>query len=144
MGFGVFYLGIDSPLSKVSAMSAAANQVSHEEPSAFISMADNEKDIHRAAVDEAELRTTAASTQRISSSLRRRACDACRARKVRCDRQDPPCNRCVKMGVACHYSGRAKPTSSRIGMSRFLETLNNRLSECWLDHGSGGGTWLEH
>lgn len=115
---------------KTSAMSAAANEVSNEEPVGLISTADNEEDVHRAAV-AGEVLT------RISSSLRRRACDACRARKVRCDRQDPPCNRCVRMGVACHYSGRGKPTNSRIGMSRFLETLNNRLSECWLDRGSG-------
>lgn len=108
-------------------MRTAANEVSNEEPAALTFMAGHEEDINRGAVDEAALKTAAASTQRISSSLRRRACDACRARKVRCDRQDPPCNRCVKMGVACHYSGRAKPTNSRMGMSRFLETLNNRL-----------------
>lgn len=111
----------------------AANEVSNEEPATLTSMAGHEEGITSQTVDEAALKTTAVSTQRISSSLRRRACDACRSRKVKCDRQDPPCNRCVKMGVACHYSGRAKPTNSRMGMSRFLETLNNRLSECcWI------------
>ncbi|KAL7929930.1 fungal-specific transcription factor domain-containing protein [Trichoderma chlorosporum] len=62
-----------------------------------------------------------------SSSLRRLACDACRARKVRCDRQDPPCSRCAKVGVACRYSSRSKPTPSKVDLSRFLVTLNNRL-----------------
>ncbi|EHK47206.1 uncharacterized protein TrAtP1_010137 [Trichoderma atroviride] len=108
-------------------MSAAAHKI----PSGptIKSTAADEEDVNRAVVDGAPLKATAASTQRISSSLRRRACDACRARKVRCDTQDPPCNRCAKMGVACHYSGRAKQTNSRIGMSRFLETLNNRLKQ---------------
>ncbi|KAL9473531.1 hypothetical protein ACSS6W_007911 [Trichoderma asperelloides] len=110
-------------------MSMAANEVSNEEPATLTSMAGHEEGITSQTVDEAALKTTAVSTQRISSSLRRRACDACRSRKVKCDRQDPPCNRCVKMGVACHYSGRAKPTNSRMGMSRFLETLNNRLKQ---------------
>ncbi|PON25361.1 fungal specific transcription factor domain-containing protein [Trichoderma gamsii] len=107
-------------------MSAAAHEVPHRP--AVISMAASEEDVNRAAVDEATLQPTPVSTRRISSSLRRRACDACRARKVRCDTLDP-CNRCIKMGAACHYSGRAKPTNSRIGMSRFLETLNNRLKQ---------------
>lgn len=114
-------------------MSAAAHEVPNGP--AVISMAASEEDVNRAAVDEATLQPTPVSTRRISSSLRRRACDACRARKVRCDTLDP-CNRCVKMGAACHYSGRAKPTNSRIGMSRFLETLNNRLSEYQLDSGN--------
>lgn len=127
MEFSLFEGKADNPVLNASAMSAAANEVFSDEP-AFKSMA-NEEDVNRAAVDEATLKATVASTQRISSSLRRRACDACRARKVRCDSQNPPCYRCAKMGVACHYSGRAKPTNSRLGMSRFLDTLNNRLSE---------------
>ncbi|PHH63673.1 hypothetical protein CDD82_1852 [Ophiocordyceps australis] len=64
-----------------------------------------------------------------SSSLRRLACDACRARKVRCDRQDPPCSRCAKVGNTCRYSTRSKPTPSKMDLSRFLVTLNNRLKQ---------------
>ncbi|KAL7918089.1 fungal-specific transcription factor domain-containing protein [Trichoderma austrokoningii] len=119
---------IDCSILEAPAMSAAANEVSNDGP-ALKSMAGNEENRNRAAVDEAALNTTPALTQRISSSLRRRACDACRARKVKCDTQDPPCNRCAKMGISCKFSGRAKPTNSKIGMSRFLETLNNRLKQ---------------
>lgn len=125
MEFGAFEVKDDNSVLEASAMSAAAHEVPNGP--APKSMAD--EDVNRAAVDEVALKATAASTRRISSSLRRRACDACRARKVRCDSTDSPCKRCAKMGVACHYSGRVKPTNSRIGMSRFLETLNNRLSE---------------
>lgn len=128
---------VDKSVLEVPAMSAAAHEVANRPTLKPIA---NEGDVNRAAVDEAPLKATAASTQRISSSLRRRACDACRARKVRCDSVDPPCKRCVKMGLACHYSERAKPTNSRIGMSRFFETLDNRLSECYLDHGRKGNT----
>lgn len=77
----------------------------------------------------ATISNTASSTSS-SSSLRRLACDACRVRKVRCDRQDPPCSRCAKQGVTCRYSGRSNPTSSKTDISKFLETLNSRLSEC--------------
>ncbi|PHH59138.1 hypothetical protein CDD81_3696 [Ophiocordyceps australis] len=73
--------------------------------------------------------TSAPAEESSSSSLRRLACDACRARKVRCDRQDPPCSRCAKVGNTCRYSSRSKPTPSKMDLSRFLVTLNNRLKQ---------------
>ncbi|KAL6861998.1 fungal-specific transcription factor domain-containing protein [Trichoderma novae-zelandiae] len=73
--------------------------------------------------------THSTTTSSSSSSLRRLACDACRARKVRCDRQDPPCSRCAKVGVTCRYSSRSKPTPSKMDLSKFLVTLNNRLKQ---------------
>ncbi|KAL5084591.1 hypothetical protein Trisim1_011593 [Trichoderma cf. simile WF8] len=85
------------------------------------------------SMEEGTLTTPATSTTQnttsSSSSLRRLACDACRARKVRCDRQDPPCSRCAKVGVTCRYSSRSKPTPSKMDLSRFLVTLNNRLKQ---------------
>ncbi|EED22170.1 conserved hypothetical protein [Talaromyces stipitatus ATCC 10500] len=33
-----------------------------------------------------------------------RACDQCRSRKVRCDRQQPECSNCRKAGVTCDFS----------------------------------------
>jgi hypothetical protein len=63
-----------------------------------------------------------------NSSLRRLACDACRARKVRCDRRDPPCSRCAKVGIRCRYSSRLKPPASKMDLSQFLLTLDTRLS----------------
>ncbi|RYP01289.1 hypothetical protein DL766_003773 [Monosporascus sp. MC13-8B] len=39
-----------------------------------------------------------------NSSLRRLACDGCRDRKVRCDKQSPTCSRCAKVGITCCYT----------------------------------------
>jgi hypothetical protein len=113
-------------------MGAVANE-SDVELTAPISIIGNEENRNHAALDEAALKTTAAIRHNTVSSLRRRACDACRARKVRCDGQDPPCSRCAKVGVSCRYSSRPKATHSKMDMSKFLVTLNNRLGEYWLD-----------
>lgn len=125
--------------SNASKMSTMANETVFAEPIAAICILGDERN-HAVMEDAVMTATTAAaatthktpSSSSSSSSLRRLACDACRARKVRCDRQDPPCSRCAKMGVTCHYSGRSKPTPSKMDLSRFLITLNNRLSECEL------------
>ena len=37
-----------------------------------------------------------------------RACDGCRARKIRCDRQSPDCTNCVKAGMSCGSSNKSK------------------------------------
>lgn len=122
-------------------MGSMVNETVVAEPIASICTLGYER--HPVAIEEVELTPTAAapatsttqnktSSSSSSSSLRRLACDACRARKVRCDRQDPPCSRCAKVGVTCRYSSRSKPTPSKMDLSRFLITLNNRLSEYWL------------
>lgn len=36
------------------------------------------------------------------------ACDHCRQRKVRCDRQQPECSNCMRYGVACNLSSSTK------------------------------------
>ena len=36
------------------------------------------------------------------------ACDECRNRKVRCNRQLPECSNCVKAKIRCGFSARAK------------------------------------
>ncbi|KAJ5788011.1 hypothetical protein N7457_003001 [Penicillium paradoxum] len=64
-----------------------------------------------------------------SPTPKRLACDACRDRKIRCDKQRPVCGRCTKVGINCRYSSRAKPTPSKTDLSRFLITLNNRLNQ---------------
>lgn len=78
---------------------------------------------------------TAAQRSSNAPSLRRLACDACRNRKVRCDRQSPTCGRCVKIGNNCHYSSRARSTPSKMDLSRFLLTMNNRLRTLILSSG---------
>lgn len=61
------------------------------------------------------------------ASNKRLACNPCRDRKVRCDRQHPTCGRCGKMGSECHYSSPSKQGVSKLDLSRLLVTLHNRL-----------------
>ncbi|KLU92410.1 hypothetical protein MAPG_11356 [Magnaporthiopsis poae ATCC 64411] len=70
---------------------------------------------------------------------KRLACDPCRERKIRCDRQQPACGRCVKVRIGCRYSQRSKPMPSRMDLSRFLVTLNNRLKQAEAQLAMGGG-----
>ncbi|KAL8366731.1 hypothetical protein RB595_010542 [Gaeumannomyces hyphopodioides] len=70
---------------------------------------------------------------------KRLACDPCRERKIRCDRQQPACGRCVKVRLGCRYSQRSKPMPSRMDLSRFLVTLNNRLKQAEAQLAMGGG-----
>ncbi|CAH0045615.1 unnamed protein product [Clonostachys solani] len=49
---------------------------------------------------------------------RRRACDPCRKRKVKCSRNDPLCGRCTQLGLRCEYSPNkpmGRPRSTRPG-----------------------------
>lgn len=39
------------------------------------------------------------------------ACENCRTRKVRCDRQIPQCSNCLKAGVPCEFPNRGKRTN---------------------------------
>lgn len=64
-----------------------------------------------------------------NTSLKRLACDGCRERKVRCDRQHPSCGRCARLGHNCNYSGPSKQAASKLDWSQLLLTLHSRLSE---------------
>ncbi|KAI2617409.1 fungal-specific transcription factor domain-containing protein [Hypoxylon sp. NC1633] len=62
-------------------------------------------------------------------SAKRLACNPCRDRKVRCDRQHPTCGRCAKLGNNCIYSSPSKQTVSKLDLSRLLLTLHSRLEQ---------------
>ncbi|KEY75130.1 hypothetical protein S7711_01582 [Stachybotrys chartarum IBT 7711] len=64
-----------------------------------------------------------------SPAMKRLACEACRYRKIRCDRQHPTCGRCAKMGNACRYSLRSKSTPSKTDLSRYLLAMSQRLQQ---------------
>ncbi|KAH7319621.1 hypothetical protein B0I35DRAFT_429421 [Stachybotrys elegans] len=60
---------------------------------------------------------------------RRLACDPCRERKVRCDRQQPSCGRCARLRHECSYSSPSKQTTAKTDLSRLLMTLHSRLTQ---------------
>ncbi|KAI9319304.1 hypothetical protein BX666DRAFT_1854823 [Dichotomocladium elegans] len=51
------------------------------------------------------------------------ACTICRKKKVKCDGNQPTCDRCNMMGIVCHYSTEIK---KRGPIKRHVEIINNR------------------
>ncbi|KAL8971657.1 MAG: hypothetical protein Q9183_000946 [Haloplaca sp. 2 TL-2023] len=64
-----------------------------------------------------------------TGSGRRLACDNCRERKVRCNREQPICGRCANLGHECRYTTPAKQSTSQTDVSRLLLTLHSRLAQ---------------
>ncbi|KAI1101541.1 hypothetical protein F4804DRAFT_343906 [Jackrogersella minutella] len=58
---------------------------------------------------------------------RHTACKICRDRKVRCDGNQPTCDRCTRSGDECVYAPPALP--SRGELAQTIETLQERLGE---------------
>ena len=54
-------------------------------------------------------------SQQTKTPKLRGSCDACSQSKVKCDKEQPTCNRCVNLGISCNYSPSrrmGKPPSS--------------------------------
>ena len=64
--------------------------------------------------------------------VRRVACDVCRERKVRCDKGQPHCGRCGRLGHICRYTTSRKQNASKLDISDALLTLNARLGKYWI------------
>ncbi|KAL8959687.1 MAG: hypothetical protein Q9193_003485 [Seirophora villosa] len=64
-----------------------------------------------------------------TGSAKRLACDNCRERKVRCNREQPVCGRCARLGHNCQYTTPARQNSSHSDVSRLLLTLHSRLQQ---------------
>lgn len=64
-----------------------------------------------------------------TGSGKRLACDNCRERKVRCNREQPRCGRCARLGHNCKYTKPAKQHPSQVDMSKLLLTLHSRLEQ---------------
>ncbi|KAL2016074.1 hypothetical protein VTK56DRAFT_4281 [Thermocarpiscus australiensis] len=62
-------------------------------------------------------------------ATKRLACESCRDRKIRCDRQHPTCGRCARMRNTCRYSTRSKSTLSNSDLSRYLVEMSQRLQQ---------------
>jgi hypothetical protein len=70
-----------------------------------------------------------AGSEQKTSAAKRLACDQCRQRKVKCNKEYPQCSRCAKVDIGCTYSTRKKTSPEKMGLSHFLLTLNSRLGE---------------
>lgn len=61
---------------------------------------------------------------------KRIACDICRERKVRCDRSQPCCGRCSRLGHRCKYTvSKRQDASNKLDVSQALSTLSARLGK---------------
>ncbi len=63
------------------------------------------------------------------ASTKKLACNPCRERKVRCDREQPACGRCARRGHGCTYSGSSKQAITKLDLSRLVLNLQERLSQ---------------
>lgn len=73
----------------------------------------------------------------VNGVVRRVACDVCRERKVRCDKGQPHCGRCGRLGHICRYTTSRKQYASKLDISDALLTLNARLGKyCIAIHSS--------
>ena len=61
-------------------------------------------------------------------------CEACKARKVRCDRTQPACGWCTRNDHVCEYKERKKP-GLRAGYGRELEGRLDRLEDLLAEQG---------
>ncbi|KAH9887540.1 hypothetical protein F4778DRAFT_786377 [Xylariomycetidae sp. FL2044] len=61
------------------------------------------------------------------SSTSSAACDQCRFRKVRCDRQQPECSTCRKAGIACNQTSNFKRVNHTKQLQVFFK-VNFRAS----------------
>ncbi|KAL3462084.1 fungal-specific transcription factor domain-containing protein [Aspergillus heterothallicus] len=75
------------------------------------------------------------STSPVHSSRQRpgSACEECRRRKVRCDRQRPQCQVCFESGLECKISTTRLPRGPRKGQLRTLRTRIAALERCLAD-----------
>lgn len=55
------------------------------------------------------------------------ACDECRRRKLRCDREQPKCGVCAESGVVCQTTAVGPPRGPKRG---HLKVLQTRIGEC--------------
>ena len=76
------------------------------------------------------------------------ACDQCRLRKIRCNRESPECLNCRKAGVSCEFSNRGKRVNHtrQLLVPLFAASFTSNLAQidvCRLDDFSGLGARLD-
>ncbi|EAW08500.1 Zn(II)2Cys6 transcription factor domain-containing protein [Aspergillus clavatus NRRL 1] len=56
------------------------------------------------------------------------ACDQCRSKKQRCERQRPVCSNCKRLNLVCDYSGRGKKPNQNTELIRRLRQAESRIN----------------
>lgn len=64
----------------------------------------------------------------MSGVSRHKACKLCRDRKVRCDGEQPACEKCRRLGETCIYTATSKPTKADLAQT--IESLRDRIGKC--------------
>ncbi|KAJ5184836.1 C6 zinc finger domain protein [Penicillium cf. griseofulvum] len=57
-----------------------------------------------------------------------KACDQCRSKKQRCERQRPVCSNCKRLNLVCEYSGRGKKPNQSTELIRRLRRAEDRIN----------------
>ncbi|KAG5807522.1 hypothetical protein H9Q74_010699 [Fusarium xylarioides] len=66
--------------------------------------------------------TPPASERRLRSTLTSKACDSCKARKIRCSGYPPPCQSCTIRGATCRFGTRKIPRRKNVNRDLLLIT----------------------
>lgn len=61
----------------------------------------------------------------MNRKMRHKACNLCRERKVRCDGEQPACEKCRRSGDTCVYSPVNKLTKAHLAQT--IESLRDRI-----------------
>ncbi|CVL11725.1 uncharacterized protein FPRN_14899 [Fusarium proliferatum] len=62
------------------------------------------------------------SERRLRSTLTSKACDSCKARKIRCSGYPPPCQSCTTRGATCRFGTRKIPLRKNVNRNLLLTT----------------------
>ncbi|KAJ4051558.1 hypothetical protein NW756_002840 [Fusarium oxysporum] len=62
------------------------------------------------------------SERRLRSTLTSKACDSCKARKIRCSGYPPPCQSCTIRGATCRFGTRKIPLRKNVNRDILITT----------------------
>ncbi|KAI7772379.1 hypothetical protein LZL87_007740 [Fusarium oxysporum] len=68
------------------------------------------------------------SERRLRSTLTSKACDSCKARKIRCSGYPPPCQSCTIRGATCRFGTRKIPLRKNVNRDLLITTGNESSS----------------
>ncbi|WQF80922.1 hypothetical protein CDEST_05936 [Colletotrichum destructivum] len=55
------------------------------------------------------------------------ACDQCRIKKIRCDKERPRCSNCNRLGIYCNWSGHGKKPNQTVLLNQSIAAIEGRL-----------------